>query len=76
MLSRSHSLRRGTEGGHAKRPTLKSCTHPASDRTVNSYLKDNLTGYQKMEPQGSYALETLDPVRLSEMVDKFGRGWG
>jgi hypothetical protein len=28
-------------------------------RAVNSYLKDNLTGYQKMEPQGSFALGTL-----------------
>ena len=26
---------------------------------VNGYLKDNLTGYQKMEKQGSYALDTL-----------------
>ena len=26
---------------------------------VNSYLKDHLTGYQKMERQGSYALGTL-----------------
>ena len=26
---------------------------------VNGYLKDNLTGYQKMERQGSYALDTL-----------------
>ena len=28
-------------------------------RAVNSYLKDNLTSYQKMEPQGSFALGTL-----------------
>ena len=28
-------------------------------RAVDSYLKDNLTGYQKMERQGSYALGTL-----------------
>ena len=28
-------------------------------RAVNSYLKDNLTGYQKMERQGSFALGTL-----------------
>ena len=30
-----------------------------SVRAVNSYLKDDLTGYQKMERQGSYALGTL-----------------
>ena len=30
-----------------------------SVRAVNSHLKDNLTGYQKMERQGSYALGTL-----------------
>ena len=28
-------------------------------RTVSSYLKDHLTGYQKVERQGSYALGTL-----------------
>ena len=28
-------------------------------RAVNNYLKDNLTGYQKMERQGSFALGTL-----------------
>ena len=28
-------------------------------RAVNSYLNDNLTGYQKMERQGSFALGTL-----------------
>ena len=28
-------------------------------RAVNSYLEDNLTGYQKMERQGSFALGTL-----------------
>ena len=27
--------------------------------TLNNYLKDNLSGYRKMEKQGSYALETL-----------------
>ena len=27
--------------------------------TLNNYLKDNLTGYRKMERQGSYALDTL-----------------
>ncbi len=30
-----------------------------SVRAVNSYLKDHLVGYQKMERQGSYALGTL-----------------
>ena len=30
-----------------------------SVRAVNSYLKDHLAGYQKMERQGSYALGTL-----------------
>ncbi len=32
-------------------------------RGVDGYLKDNLSGYQKMEPQGSYALGTaIKPV--------------
>ena len=37
---------------------------------VNDYLKDNLTGYQKMERQGSYALGTLiKPVDDNDEYD-------
>ena len=37
---------------------------------VNGYLKDNLTGYQKMERQGSYALGTLiKPVDDNDEYD-------
>ena len=37
---------------------------------VNGYLKDHLTGYQKMERQGSYALGTLiKPVDDSDEYD-------
>ena len=37
---------------------------------VNGYLKDNLTGYQKMEKQGSYALGTLiKPVDDNDEYD-------
>ena len=37
---------------------------------VNSYLKDHLTGYQKMERQGSYALGTLiKPVDDNDEYD-------
>ena len=37
---------------------------------VDGYLKDNLTGYQKMERQGSYALGTLiKPVDDSDEYD-------
>ena len=37
---------------------------------VNGYLKDNLTGYQKMEKQGSYALDTLiKPVDDNDEYD-------
>ncbi|MCY3602727.1 MAG: hypothetical protein OXH12_06555 [Chloroflexi bacterium] len=37
---------------------------------VTAYLKDHLTGYQKMEPQGSYALRTLiKPVDDSDEYD-------
>lgn len=33
-------------------------------RTVDRYLRDNLKGYQKMEPQGSFALGTIiKPVK-------------
>ena len=41
-----------------------------SVNAVNSYLKDNLTGYQKMERQGSYALGTLiKPVDDNDEYD-------
>lgn len=37
---------------------------------VDAYLKDNLPGYQKMEPQGSYALGTLiKPVDTNDEYD-------
>ena len=37
---------------------------------VNGYLKDNLTGYQTMERQGSYALGTLiKPVDDNDEYD-------
>ena len=37
---------------------------------VSSYLKEHLPGYQKMEPQGSYALRTLiKPVDDSDEYD-------
>ena len=37
---------------------------------VNNYLKDNLTGYQRMERQGSYALGTLiKPVDDNDEYD-------
>ena len=37
---------------------------------VSSYLKEHLTGYQKMEPQGSYALRTLiKPVDDTDEYD-------
>ena len=37
---------------------------------VNDYLKNNLTGYQKMERQGSYALGTLiKPVDDNDKYD-------
>ena len=37
---------------------------------VNDYLKENLTGYQKMEKQGSYALGTLiKPVDDNDEYD-------
>ena len=37
---------------------------------VSAYLKDHLTGYQKMEPQGSYALRTLiKPVDDNDEYD-------
>ena len=37
---------------------------------VNTYLKDHLRGYQKMEPQGSYALGTLiKPVDDNDEYD-------
>ena len=37
---------------------------------VNRYVKDNLTGYQKMERQGSYALGTLiKPVHKDDEYD-------
>ena len=38
--------------------------------TLNNYLKDNLTGYRKMERQGSYALATLiKPVDDNDEYD-------
>ena len=41
-----------------------------SVRAVNDYLKNNLTGYQKMEKQGSYALGTLiKPVGDNDEYD-------
>ena len=41
-----------------------------SVRAVNSYLKEHLTGYQKMERQGSYALGTLiKPVDDNDEYD-------
>ena len=41
-----------------------------SVRAVNSYLKDHLAGYQKMERQGSYALGTLiKPVDDNDEYD-------
>ena len=41
-----------------------------SVRAVDSHLKNNLTGYQKMEPQGSYALRTLiKPVDDTDEYD-------
>ena len=41
-----------------------------SVQAVNSYLKDHLTGYQNMEPQGSYALGTLiKPVDENDEYD-------
>ena len=37
---------------------------------VNAYLRDNLSGYQKMERQGSYALQTLiKPVDDNDEYD-------
>lgn len=37
---------------------------------VNTYLKEHLPGYQKMEPQGSYALQTLiKPVDDNDEYD-------
>ena len=39
-------------------------------RAVNSHLKEHLTGYQKMERQGSYALDTLiKPVDDNDEYD-------
>ena len=41
-----------------------------SVQAVNGHLKDNLTGYQKMERQGSYALGTLiKPVDKNDEYD-------
>ncbi len=41
-----------------------------SVRDVNGYLKDSLTGYQNMERQGSYALDTLiKPVNEDDEYD-------
>ena len=41
-----------------------------SVRAVDSHLRDNLTGYQKMERQGSYALGTLiKPVDKNDEYD-------
>ena len=41
-----------------------------SVRAVDNYLKDHLTGYQKMERQGSYALGTLiKPVDENDEYD-------
>ena len=41
-----------------------------SVRAVNQHLKSNLTGYQSMEPQGSYALSTLiKPVNVNGEYD-------
>ena len=41
-----------------------------SVRAVDAYLKDHLTGYQKMERQGSYALGTLiKPVDDNDEYD-------
>ena len=42
----------------------------AAVNAVNDYLKNNLTGYQKMERQGSYALGTLiKPVDDNDKYD-------
>ena len=39
-------------------------------RAVSGYLKDNLKGYQKTEPQGSFALGTIiKPVRENDEFD-------
>ena len=39
-------------------------------RGVNGHLKEHLTGYQKMEPQGSYAFRTLiKPVDDNDEYD-------
>ena len=41
-----------------------------SVRAVDKYLKDNLKGYQKMEPQGSFALGTIiKPVKENDEFD-------
>ena len=41
-----------------------------SVRAVNNYLNDNLKGYQKMEPQGSFALGTIiKPVKKNGEFD-------
>ena len=41
-----------------------------SVRAVDKYLRANLTGYQKMEPQGSFALGTIiKPVRENDEFD-------
>ena len=41
-----------------------------SVRAVNNYLNDNLKGYQKMEPQGSFALGTIiKPVKKTGEFD-------
>ena len=41
-----------------------------SVRAVDNYLKDNLTGYQNMEPQGSFALGTITkPVKENGEFD-------
>lgn len=41
-----------------------------SVRAVKKYLRENLKGYQKMEPQGSFALGTIiKPVRKNDEFD-------
>ena len=42
-------------------------------RAVGGYLKDHLTGYQKMERQGSYALGTL--IKPVDDNDEYDAAW-
>ena len=56
--------------GHVNLSDTKLERLKSGVRGVNGHLKEHLTGYQKMEPQGSYALGTLiKPVDDNDEYD-------